>query len=242
LANSVKAEGLAPGRLQAAHVGPIPPGRVDHAAAEVATDTDQHPIARLHDVGERRFHGRATRAADGDCVIVVRLPGVTQQFADFVHHPDERRVEMANGRGEHGGENARVAVRRSRPEQNARRHIDRRQVQPMIVIDCEGVYTHVPSAPAGGEKPAEEAFMIASNLLRGELVRLTAVMPGDLSVITRWWSDSGFLRLYNTSPAAPRNEDQLSRRFDLSQTSHDVYLFAVRLLDEDELIGLLEFD
>jgi len=84
--------------------------------------------------------------------------------------------------------------------------------------------------------------MIASNLLRGELVRLTAVMPGDLSVITRWWSDSGFLRLYNTSPAAPRNEDQLSRRFDLSQTSHDVYLFAVRLLDEDELIGLLEFD
>lgn len=84
--------------------------------------------------------------------------------------------------------------------------------------------------------------MITSNLLRGELVRLTAVAPGDLPVITRWWSDSGFLRLYNTSPAAPRNEDQLSRRFDLSQTSHDVYLFAVRLLDEDELIGLLEFD
>jgi RimJ/RimL family protein N-acetyltransferase len=84
--------------------------------------------------------------------------------------------------------------------------------------------------------------MIASNLLRGEKVRLTAVNSYDLSTITRWWSDPDFLRLYNNVPAAPRNEDQLSRRFDLSQTSPDVFLFAIRPLDGDQLLGLLEFD
>lgn len=84
--------------------------------------------------------------------------------------------------------------------------------------------------------------MIASNLLRGEKVRLTAVTSYDLSTITRWWGDPDFLRLYNTAPAVPRNEDQLSRRFELSQTSPDVFLFAIRLLDDDELIGLLEMD
>lgn len=84
--------------------------------------------------------------------------------------------------------------------------------------------------------------MIASNLLRGEKVWLTAVTPSDMSTITRWWADPDFLRLYNTAPAIPRNEDQLSRRFDLSQTSSDVFLFAIRLLGDDDLLGLLEMD
>jgi RimJ/RimL family protein N-acetyltransferase len=84
--------------------------------------------------------------------------------------------------------------------------------------------------------------MIAPNLLRGEKVRLTAVNPADMAAISRWWHDSDFLRHYNTLPAAPRNEDQLSRRFDLSQTSPDTFLFAIRLLDEEDIIGLLEFD
>lgn len=84
--------------------------------------------------------------------------------------------------------------------------------------------------------------MIAPNLLRGEKVRLTAVNSIDLTAIARWWHDPEFLRLYNTAPAVPRNEDQLSRRFDLSQTSPDVFLFAVRLLDSEEIIGLLEMD
>lgn len=85
--------------------------------------------------------------------------------------------------------------------------------------------------------------MIASNLLHGENVKLTAVTSADLGVITRWWSDSDFLRLYDTAPAVPRNDDQISRRLDLSQTSPDIFLFAIRLMNEDEeLIGLLEID
>jgi len=84
--------------------------------------------------------------------------------------------------------------------------------------------------------------MIAPNLLRGEKVRLTAVQSGEMGAIARWWADAEFLRLYNTAPAAPRNEDQLSRRLDPSQTSPDTFLFGIRLLEEDDLIGLLEFD
>ena len=90
--------------------------------------------------------------------------------------------------------------------------------------------------------------MIASNLLCGEKVRLTAVTSGDLSAVTRWWSDPDFMRLYNTAPAMPRNDDQLSRRFDLGRTSDDAFLFAIRRVDDaaaaddDELIGLLELD
>jgi RimJ/RimL family protein N-acetyltransferase len=84
--------------------------------------------------------------------------------------------------------------------------------------------------------------MITSNLLRGEKVRLTAVHSYDLSTITGWWSDPDFLRLYNNAPAFPRNDDQLSRRFDLANTSPNDFLFAIRPLAEDTLIGLLEFD
>ena len=90
--------------------------------------------------------------------------------------------------------------------------------------------------------------MIASNLLRGEKVRLTAVTSADMPAITRWWGDPNFLRLYNTAPAMPRNDDQLSRRFDLSRSGDDAFLFAIRRVDEpaaeddNELIGLLELD
>jgi RimJ/RimL family protein N-acetyltransferase len=136
-----------------------------------------------------------------------------------------------------------MAVRRPRAQQNARRHIDGWQSQPVIVIDGDGVYTHGSLSSKPVEmNPAEETFMITPNLLRGEKVRLTAVQSSDMAAITRWWHDPDFMRLYNTQPAAPRNEDQLSRRFDLSQTSSDAYLFAIRLLDDDDLIGLLELD
>jgi RimJ/RimL family protein N-acetyltransferase len=84
--------------------------------------------------------------------------------------------------------------------------------------------------------------MITPNLLRGEKVRLTAVTANDLPIITAWWADADFLRRYNTAPAVPRNEDQLSRRFDLSQTSNEAFLFAVRPPEGDDLLGLLELD
>lgn len=84
--------------------------------------------------------------------------------------------------------------------------------------------------------------MRASNFLRGEKVRLTAVDPADLPTIARWWQDPAFLRLYSAESAVPRNEDQLSRRFDLGQANQSAILFAIRLVEGDDLVGLLEFD
>ena len=90
--------------------------------------------------------------------------------------------------------------------------------------------------------------MIASNLLRGDKVRLTAVTSADVAVITRWWGDPDFMRLYNTAPAMPRNDDQVSRRFDIGRTSDNAFLFAIRRSDavgdndDDDLLGLVELD
>lgn len=69
--------------------------------------------------------------------------------------------------------------------------------------------------------------MIAPNLLRGENVRLTAATSNDMPVITRWWGDPDFLRLYNAAPAIPLNEDQPSRRFEPSLTNPDTILYGL---------------
>ena len=53
-------------------------------------------VARLNDIRQRRFHGRAARAADGNGEGVVGLPGVAQQFLHFVHQLDEAGVKMAD--------------------------------------------------------------------------------------------------------------------------------------------------
>ena len=84
--------------------------------------------------------------------------------------------------------------------------------------------------------------MKSSRLLTGRKARLTAVTPADMSTIARWWHDPEFLRLYNASPAMPLNEEQISRRFEVSQPNPENFLFAVRPVDSESIIGLLELD
>jgi RimJ/RimL family protein N-acetyltransferase len=84
--------------------------------------------------------------------------------------------------------------------------------------------------------------MVSSNLLRGEKVRLTALTSRDVDIMARWWDDSYFLRHFATDPAVPRSAEQLSRRLDPANTSPDVFLFVIRLLDDDAPIGLVELD
>jgi RimJ/RimL family protein N-acetyltransferase len=84
--------------------------------------------------------------------------------------------------------------------------------------------------------------MITPNLLRGEKVRLTAVTSQDASVLARWWADVDFLRLYDSLPAYPKTEDQLVRRMEAGQDGRENFLFAIRPLATEELIGLFELD
>jgi len=84
--------------------------------------------------------------------------------------------------------------------------------------------------------------MLNSNLLHGKRVRLTAVTKEDLGTMAHWWSDAGFLRLYDAVPAYPRSERQLEKRVEEGQKGETSFLFGIRILSSDSLIGLLELD
>lgn len=75
------------------------------------------------------------------------------------------------------------------------------------------------------------------NLFQGEYIRLTAMRPEDASVVTRWYEDSEFGRLYDASTAYPRSETSVVR---LVEDRRGDYFFAIRTLYSDALIGLID--
>ena len=79
-------------------------------------------------------------------------------------------------------------------------------------------------------------------LLTGSRVRLMAFMPDDLPVLVRWYQDTEFLRLYDAEAAYPRTPKQLGEYIDEQQKSAKAFIFAIRLLDRDEMIGYAELD
>ncbi len=84
--------------------------------------------------------------------------------------------------------------------------------------------------------------MLASNLLQGPRVRLTAVTLDDLPTIARWNQDAGFARLFEAHPAAPKAPSALEPWLEGYNRSNTGFLFGVRLLDSDELLGFIELD
>ncbi|MBM3238455.1 GNAT family N-acetyltransferase [Candidatus Poribacteria bacterium] len=84
--------------------------------------------------------------------------------------------------------------------------------------------------------------MISSNLLHGPNVRLTALTPNDLATIARWYQNADFLRLCDALPAYPKTEETLAQWLEERHKATDTFLFAVRLLDSDDLIGYIELD
>jgi RimJ/RimL family protein N-acetyltransferase len=84
--------------------------------------------------------------------------------------------------------------------------------------------------------------MLASNLLHGPRVRLTAVTLDDLPTIARWHQDAVFARLFDAHPAAPKAPITLEAWLDGYNRSNTGYLFGVRLLDGEELLGFVELD
>ena len=84
--------------------------------------------------------------------------------------------------------------------------------------------------------------MTSSTLLRGSRVRLTALTQSDLPTIVQWHQNPDFLRLFDALPAYPKTEAALAQWLDDAHKSTDTFLFAVRSLDRDELIGYVELD
>lgn len=84
--------------------------------------------------------------------------------------------------------------------------------------------------------------MMAENLLIGKLVRLTAVESRDIPELVRWHQDAGFMRLYDAGAAKPKTERELSDYIAEQQKSATAFVFAVRPLGRDDLVGFLELD
>jgi RimJ/RimL family protein N-acetyltransferase len=84
--------------------------------------------------------------------------------------------------------------------------------------------------------------MLSENILRGKVVRLTAVEKGDLAAIARWYEDSGFGRLFDAGPAAPKSEGQLANWLEEQQKNKNSFLFAIRPSDGASLLGYVELD
>ncbi len=84
--------------------------------------------------------------------------------------------------------------------------------------------------------------MTLSTLLRGKKVRLTAVTDDDIPTITRWYQDAAFMRLFDAMPARPRSIDSIKKMLEDHHTDKNIFLFAIRLLDSENLIGMIDID
>jgi RimJ/RimL family protein N-acetyltransferase len=79
-----------------------------------------------------------------------------------------------------------------------------------------------------------------TNLLQGEHVRLTALNADDLPTIARWQEHSEYQRMFDASPAYPRSIAQLTQWLNGEPQGRDAFLFGVRVLEGDDLIGFMD--
>ncbi len=84
--------------------------------------------------------------------------------------------------------------------------------------------------------------MNLQTLLRGTRVQLTALTQDDLPIVAAWYQDTEFMRLLDATPAHPKTAESLRTWLDDAQKASDGYLFGIRLLDDDALIGFIELD
>ncbi|GAB4483008.1 MAG: GNAT family protein [Anaerolineae bacterium] len=84
--------------------------------------------------------------------------------------------------------------------------------------------------------------MTIGDLLTGERVRLATLTRDDLPLMVPWYRDVVFARLLDSRPAAQPTLETLTRLYDEESKSPTTFLFGIRLLEGDALIGLLELD
>jgi RimJ/RimL family protein N-acetyltransferase len=81
-----------------------------------------------------------------------------------------------------------------------------------------------------------------SDLLRGELVRLTAENPEVMaSNFFHWYQDTGWVRFLDTDPSRLTSEKKWKELLDkdLDKESKDEIFFAIRTPESDKLIGFI---
>ncbi|MCB9457452.1 MAG: GNAT family N-acetyltransferase [Anaerolineaceae bacterium] len=81
-----------------------------------------------------------------------------------------------------------------------------------------------------------------TNLFEGQRVRLTPLNSEDAAVIAEWHLDSRYLRLLDAAIAFPKNEAQVVRWIQSGQQEKDNFLFGIRTMSSNLLIGFIEIN
>ncbi len=83
-----------------------------------------------------------------------------------------------------------------------------------------------------------------TNLLQGELVRLTANTETDAELFVSWWRDSEYLRLEDSSVARPPSLKQIKQDIQtwLEHDKPNEYAFVIRTLADNRAIGSIGLD
>jgi RimJ/RimL family protein N-acetyltransferase len=85
--------------------------------------------------------------------------------------------------------------------------------------------------------------MDASQIFRGELVRLAAINPDtDAEALARWSQDSEFDRLLNSEAALPFVAKRVTEEIEREEVRNDHYVFSIRTLSDDRLIGWISLE
>src|SRR5262245_39791213 len=80
-----------------------------------------------------------------------------------------------------------------------------------------------------------------SNLLHGQRLRLNALGKPDLPLLVLWEEHLLYLRLLNSNLARRRSEADLAEWIDQFSKAQDQIVLAIRLLEDNKLIGVLGF-
>lgn len=80
------------------------------------------------------------------------------------------------------------------------------------------------------------------NLLIGEKIKLTSLNEVDVLEFQKWYNDASFMRHYDIVSAIPKTIEDVKELVSEAQKSNTAYIFAVKDLQEKELIGVTGFD
>lgn len=82
--------------------------------------------------------------------------------------------------------------------------------------------------------------MSLTTLLEGSRIKLVPLNSADTATVARWQQDASYLRLLDANAAYPKSESQVAEWIREGQRGREHFLFGIRVLLSDDLIGFLE--
>ena len=118
-------EHLPPVGLDRVHLGERAFGDLGEQVPEPAEHRHEHAVARAHERDDRRFDARTARAVDQHRRLVAGVPDAPVELLRLSHRGGHERVVLADERGRHRPQHARVRRDRARAHEQPCGRIDR---------------------------------------------------------------------------------------------------------------------